>query len=597
MKRGAASHATFPCQQNRWRLDRANMRENGHMTDVLSKWTLRGCVSSLLMCASLAVGGPEPRKEVRVLTIGNSFADNALRHLPRIVTASGNRLIYAKANLGGCSLERHWKHMKAHEASPDDPAGKPYRGKSLQELLSGKPWNVVTIQQVSWLSHDLKTYEPYAGELCATIRKHAPQAKIMLHQIWAYRDDDPRFVPANEGRAPHTHRLMYEQVRAANHATASTYGLDILPSGDAMYLADTDSRMGFQPDPTFDRKAAQPKKLPDQAHSLHVGFAWRSKKNQRDVLELKYDGHHANRNGEYLIGCVWFECFFGDSVVPNTHVPRSMAPDYAAFLRRTAHRAVESLKQEGFLHDAPATIEAPPRMNPDVPQAGTYLIDLNTTAEAAGGVYAEHPGGASAWNIYATPADIDGNAISDTTGSKKTGIFLDITGTVTDSATKATDIFNNTTGGPAWVTGDGELKTAAAAADYFYTRVNEEGIQSFTLTFGNLKPRNRVSIDVWFSRGRAGSGRYDYSLNNGRIWFPFTVLEKNGTVSTTGGWNAKSTVTRPFSGSTDGNKEARYMNASDVLLTGPSLQIRVMDSSESKHCWSAISAVRLQVSE
>lgn len=274
-----------------------------------------------------------------------------------------------------------------------------------------------------------------------------------------------------------------------------------------------------------------------------------------------------------------------------------MDSDYAAFLRRTAHQAVANLRQEGFLHDVPVTIKAPPRMNPNTSQDGTYLVDLNTTAEAAGGVYADHPGGAAAWNIYATPGDIDGSAIADTTGSRATGIFLDISGTVTDSTTKVTDIFNNPTGGPAWVTTDGELKNAAAAADYFYTRVNEEGIQSFTLTFGNLKPGNHASIDVWFSRVNGGSGLYDYSLDSGKTWLPFTVLEKDGAISTTDGWDGKNTATRRFSGITDGNRKARYMNASGVVLTGPALQIRVTDDSEDKGCWSAISAVRLQIQE
>ncbi len=39
-------------------------------------------------------------------------------------------------NLGGCSLERHWKHAEKAEANPNDKEGKPYKGKSLRMLLS-----------------------------------------------------------------------------------------------------------------------------------------------------------------------------------------------------------------------------------------------------------------------------------------------------------------------------------------------------------------------------------------------------------------------------------------------------------------------------
>ena len=128
-------------------------------------------------------------KSVSILTIGNSFADNVLHQLPQIVEASGNKLVYAKANLGGCSFGRHWKHMDAYEKNNDDPDGKPYGGGkfSLKDMLTRQKWDVVTIQQVSYKSHDLNTYEPYASEIYAYIRKHASQAKIYLHQVWAYR--------------------------------------------------------------------------------------------------------------------------------------------------------------------------------------------------------------------------------------------------------------------------------------------------------------------------------------------------------------------------------------------------------------------------
>ncbi|MBN2316785.1 MAG: hypothetical protein JXM79_22850 [Sedimentisphaerales bacterium] len=61
-----------------------------------------------------------------------------------------------------------------------------------------------------------------------------------MHQTWAYRVDDPRFTPANEGKEPHTHAIMYQQVRQAYHPMAGKLGTGILPSGDAMYITDTD---------------------------------------------------------------------------------------------------------------------------------------------------------------------------------------------------------------------------------------------------------------------------------------------------------------------------------------------------------------------
>lgn len=293
------------------------------------------------------VSSPPSRGEtdpVSVLTIGNSFAENALRVLPQLAEAAGHELIVGRANLGGCSFERHWNHVAAFEKDPKSVAGSPYEKgtRSLHELLTSRKWDFITVQQVSFKSHDLSTYTPFAEDLCAYVRKHAPDSKLLVQQIWAYRVDDPRFVPKNAGKEPHTHLEMYQQVRAAYHTLADELDLEIIPSGNAMFLADTNPKWGYKPDLAFDFKTAVHPALPDQSHSLHVGWTWRKLTDDAEPT-LKMDGHHANRTGEYLIGCVWFEKLFGESVVDNPFVPEGIDPDYARFLRQTAHRAVADL--------------------------------------------------------------------------------------------------------------------------------------------------------------------------------------------------------------------------------------------------------------
>lgn len=299
---------------------------------------------TLIIVMCVRVFGQAEERTVRLLTVGNSFADNALTYLPEIVKASGNKLVYAKANLGGCTMKRHWDHVEKYEADHSDKAGAPYGGGkySLAQMLAKDAWDVVTIQQVSWKSHDPSTFHPYAENLYGYIHKHAPQATILLHQTWAYRVDDPRFKPANEGKEPHTHAIMYKQVRKAYHDIADELGIGILPSGDAMYLADTDATWGYKPDTSFDgAKAAYPQ-LPDQTHSLHGGYHW--KKQKDGGYKLSMDGHHAGNAGKYLIGCVWFEILYGQNVTDNPFVPAGLNPDYARFLRQTAHRAVAELQ-------------------------------------------------------------------------------------------------------------------------------------------------------------------------------------------------------------------------------------------------------------
>lgn len=294
-----------------------------------------------LLCPTGILGAA---KTVRVLTIGNSFAENALTYLPQIVEASGNKLIVGRANLGGCTLERHWKHVAQHEANPDGKNGSPYRGGkySLKDMLTKDKWDFITIQQVSYKSHDLKTYQPFADNLHAYIKKHAPDAKIMAHQIWAYRIDDPRFKAANKGKEPHTHRMMYDQVRNAYHTLAGRLDLGMLPSGDAMFLADTNRKWGYRIDRDFNFEQANYPNLPDQSRSLHTGWYWRKEKD--GSRRLKLDGHHASAAGKYLLGCVWFEAFFGESALTISFSPKVIDVDHAEFLRNSAHRAVLTLR-------------------------------------------------------------------------------------------------------------------------------------------------------------------------------------------------------------------------------------------------------------
>jgi hypothetical protein len=58
----------------------------------------------------------------------------------------------------------------------------------------------VTIQQRSISSHDVTTYRPYAANLRDYVKKHAPNAELLLHETWAYRVDDPRFSVAKTQR-------------------------------------------------------------------------------------------------------------------------------------------------------------------------------------------------------------------------------------------------------------------------------------------------------------------------------------------------------------------------------------------------------------
>ncbi|MDZ7620479.1 MAG: DUF4886 domain-containing protein [Patescibacteria group bacterium] len=288
----------------------------------------------MAIAPTVAVGDEPSTPPVRVLAVGNSFSRNAAKYVADIAQADGYPLTVAQASLGGCSLERHWNHVVQFEADPDAAEGRPYEGRSLRQILTAEPWDFITIQQVSIRSFEPDSYRPFAQRLHAYILEHAPQAKILIHQTWAYRADDPLFRSAD-----FQVQDMYRRLTAAYEGLGAELGCRVLPVGTAFENARLSDRWPDRfPDPGFDSEKAKPPALPDQRWSLHGGYRW--VKNNAGEPALRYDGHHANTAGEYLGSAVWYEVISGRSVLGNDFVPAGLNAPRVALLQQIAHQTV-----------------------------------------------------------------------------------------------------------------------------------------------------------------------------------------------------------------------------------------------------------------
>ncbi len=314
----------------------------------------------VLACLILAFSGPAiageaAGKPLRILTVGNSFANDATAYLPAMAKASGRNLVLLRANLGGCSLERHVHHLQAFEANSTDPEGRPYRAGlvrssgdtsppalgaggndtaepprfiSLKEALESERWDFVTIQQVSTESFKSGSFEPYAGILIGYIHKYAPSAEILVHQTWAYREDCPLFQNG------FTQQKMFEGLKSAYGMLAEKYHLRVIPVGTAIQQARKLPRWTFSwPDPKFDYKNPAPGTKPDQKGSLSVGWMV-SKDKAHPVASL--DFKHCNVEGRYLAASVFYAFLFGDNAADNTFLPGGLDPKDAEILRGIA---------------------------------------------------------------------------------------------------------------------------------------------------------------------------------------------------------------------------------------------------------------------
>lgn len=307
-------------------------------------------LSVAVFLAAIPASFAAERASLKLLTIGNSFADNALQEFKPLARAGGKELVYMRANIGGCSLERHAKHL--FQAEEGDPAGRAYkniidpttgdrRDFTLPEALQLLPWDVVTIQQVSSSSFKRETFEPFADELIYAIRKYAPTAEIVVHMTWAYRDDHAIFQKG-DGFNP---RKMHEQLRENYLWLASKNGFRILPSGEAFHLARQTPRWTHVHDDTFDYKNPAQGALPDQRTSLHTGWVWRLDKTLgKDTLRL--DALHASTAGCYLAGAAWYRILFNADSVPANYVPKGLTAEDTADLRRHVDAAIANISAE-----------------------------------------------------------------------------------------------------------------------------------------------------------------------------------------------------------------------------------------------------------
>lgn len=270
-----------------------------------------GIILLLGICISVQA---QDAKKVRLFIIGNSFSQNASVFLPQLAKEAGMELELGRAELGGCSLEKHWKLAEANE--------KAYKGKSLREMLADGRWDMVTIQQYSLLSGDSATYEPYAANLVQLIRSLQPDAKIFIHQIWAYRSDAKSFGRKNGEIRARDAAEMHQHVRAAYHKAAVDLGLTIIPTGDAFRAMETSKKWRYRKDASFNPDAPEAGQLPEETNSLHIGYTWQEGK-------LNFDANHANKAGCYLGSLVWYRTLLGGKVKEVRFKPEEVSAPMA----------------------------------------------------------------------------------------------------------------------------------------------------------------------------------------------------------------------------------------------------------------------------
>lgn len=215
---------------------------------------------------------------MNVLSIGNSFSQDAHRYLYKIARADKVTMKTINLYKGGCPLSRHYRNILSDSKDYLIEVNGEYSDVpiSIKDVILSQNWDVVTIQQVSHESPDYETYQPYLDKVVEYIRLCAPKAKVVIHQTWAYEENSEKL---NNIMGYKSHSDMFRDLEEAYKKAAEAVDADfIIASGEL-----------------FEKMLAS------------------------GIEKIHRDTFHASLGlGRYALGLLWYAVLTGNDVTDNT---------------------------------------------------------------------------------------------------------------------------------------------------------------------------------------------------------------------------------------------------------------------------------------
>lgn len=206
--------------------------------------------------ATTAPTKPDPEKKtIKILSIGNSFSDDATQWLGHILMEMGYDIYLGNLYIGGCSIDTHWDNAQNGEKKYDYRTCQWGSWKSTKQSLEygikAQEWDIITVQQVSQNSGMPETFGNLQNLLdFINAKKKNPDAKVFWHMTWAYEGDSTHSGFPNYNSDQMT---MYNAiVNAAKEKILTNNAFTgVIPSGTAVqnlrtsYLGDHITRDGY----------------------------------------------------------------------------------------------------------------------------------------------------------------------------------------------------------------------------------------------------------------------------------------------------------------------------------------------------------------
>ena len=170
---------------------------------------------------------------MKVLSIGNSFSQDAHNMLHTLAKANGVDIETINLYIGGCKLVTHWENIENNKADYDleRNGGLAERKISIEEALSLEKWDVITLQQASAQSQSFSTYTPFLENCAKFVREKCSDAQIRFHQTWAYEND---YFKDNPRENDSKQKSMYNNILTASKQAGETISAPLIRAGVAI---------------------------------------------------------------------------------------------------------------------------------------------------------------------------------------------------------------------------------------------------------------------------------------------------------------------------------------------------------------------------
>ena len=207
---------------------------------------------------SITVNQKAAREEgsIHILAIGNSFSVDAMEYLYQILIQAGYKSVkLGNLYIGGCTLKTHAENMaNGFQAytyyTNTNGTWSSVSNYNSVDAIKGETWDYISMQQASGVSGMPDSYEPHLSTLVSTVRKLAPEAKLMWHMTWAYQANSTHSEFPNYGSNQMT---MYNAIVSTVKSKVLTKPefQFVIPSGTAIQnlrtslYGDTITRDGY----------------------------------------------------------------------------------------------------------------------------------------------------------------------------------------------------------------------------------------------------------------------------------------------------------------------------------------------------------------